>query len=286
MTRFHALLAAVLLTACTTAPAPTTDASTTLDAGHMDADTTTDASADASADAALEDQGHDAGPPPCVPAGAWCHVSGTTYGRCLSSQVCGIGPIGTPLECAPISDCHVVDVSRIPECVSLVGPDGVACDDGDATTYADTCDAGECIGVSCVSEPCVLREWTGTRCNATFQREGICDDGDPSTYDDHCVYPGTCEGYPCECSEGACCDGCHLRPVGTVCEPMRVIESTCSGVAGLCGGTTRVTERHAEVQCSGISSACDGAATELPASTSYQCGDGASCRDGVCEVCP
>src|SRR5690606_4722123 len=68
----------------------------------------------------------------------------------------------------------------------------------------------------------------------------------------------------CECSEGDCCDGCYLLPLGTLCA-VEVYDSECNGAS--------LNHLRQKVFCDGESPVCDGA-TETTQMESHSC-DGA-----------
>jgi hypothetical protein len=69
---------------------------------------------------------------------------------------------------------------------------------------------------------------------------------------------GVDSGPACECSSGACCDGCHLRPTGYICAPHVLTQSGCSGKSS-CQNKGLVLELYyADRTCTGFSPNCDG----------------------------
>ncbi len=127
-------------------------------------------------------------------------------------------------------------------CAAL-GSDGTPCDDGNACTLSDACNAGACLGTAVTCTALDDCHWTGTcdpatgRCSNPTRTDGSpCDDGngcttgesclagvctalspdcsafDPCTYADTCDVAGTCSGIPYSCAPGPCqaasaCDG-------------------------------------------------------------------------------
>jgi cysteine-rich repeat protein len=98
---------------------------------------------------------------------------------------------------------------------------GSTCDDGDACTQTDTCQAGSCDGgspvVCAASDPCHVAGTcdpsTGACSNPPQTDGAACDDGDPCTQADTCQ-AGSCDGgSPVVC---AASDSCHVA--GT-CDP-------------------------------------------------------------------
>jgi len=97
------------------------------------------------------------------------------------------------------------------------------CDDGNPDTFNDTCEAGVCVGISCI--PTETQETTcddglDNDCNGYADCADVtacegtpCDDGDPDTKNDQCSTNGICEGTPCtwetvcqQCGTGVCND--------------------------------------------------------------------------------
>jgi sugar lactone lactonase YvrE len=52
------------------------------------------------------------------------------------------------VTCTPLDACHVAGVCRDGLCSNPLAADGVACDDGDPTTFVDECTAGTCAGTT------------------------------------------------------------------------------------------------------------------------------------------
>ena len=108
---------------------------------------------------------------------------------------------------------------------------GIACDDGDACTQTDTCDAGVCQGanpVTCADPEQCKREGvcnpdTGACTYANAQNGTTCDDGDACTQSDSC-FNGTCTG-----SDDVVCaaqDQCHDAGV-------------CDSATGMCSNPAK-----------------------------------------------
>lgn len=107
--------------------------------------------------------------------------------------------------------------------------EGAACNDGNACTHTDTCQAGLCKGIvySCAgTDPCLTGFCLGDGSCKTVPNENSCDDGDPCTADDRCK-AGSCAGiaYTCDtgttCTSGATCDskgGCNYPAEGAACD--------------------------------------------------------------------
>jgi hypothetical protein len=131
-----------------------------------------------------------------------------------------------------------------------------ACDDGDACTFGDLCNAGTCGGtrVTCTSTSCMTRTCNGTASCTETPRTGMsCDDANPCTHGDACTSAGTC------------------APAGTI---------TCTGTACLartCNGTASCTETPRTGMTCDDANACTYGET---------CGGGGTCGGGSVAVCP
>ena len=100
----------------------------------------------------------------------------------IGELLCGNGDLNAGEEC----DDGNTDDGDCCSSACTFEPLSAPCEDGDACTVGDTCDAqGNCVGGPIVE---------GTS----------CDDGDPCTVDDTCDDQGTCVGGPSICGE-ACC---------------------------------------------------------------------------------
>ncbi len=82
---------------------------------------------------------------------------------------------------------------------------------------------------------------------------------------------------PCECTSGACCDGCHIRPSTWQCVANGPVSATCvagAGTAPLCPGTSRIKLTYGDRWCDGIRADCRGridTSNASPASVSDRC---------------
>jgi len=119
--------------------------------------------------------------------------------------------------CVALDQCHDVGVCdpQTGLCSDPPKPDGASCDDGDACTLDDTCQAGVCVGhdpVVCAAlDPChdvgTCDPQTGL-CSDPPKPDGAeCDDGDACTLDDTCQAGVCVSGDPKVCDDG---DECTL----------------------------------------------------------------------------
>ena len=123
----------------------------------------------------------------------------TQTDTCLGGTCTGTNPV----VCPPPAPCHDAGTcsSATGLCSNPVQPNRTSCEDGDACTQADTCQAGECIpGIPVVCAPLDQCHDLGTCnpstgvCSSPAKPDGnACDDGDPCTITDTCV-AGTCVG--------------------------------------------------------------------------------------------
>jgi len=108
-----------------------------------------------------------------------------------------------PLVCTASDQCHGVGVCDpgTGTCSNPASPDGTSCNDANACTQTDSCQAGVCTGMNPVvcgpSDQChvagVCDPMTGA-CTDPAAADGTgCDDGDACTVDDACS-TGTCGG--------------------------------------------------------------------------------------------
>src|SRR5262249_23847735 len=135
--------------------------------------------------------------------------------------------------CAASDQCHRAGTCD-PETGACTNPaleDGFPCNDGDACTHTDTCQAGACVGGSPVvctaTDQChdagTCDPATGI-CSNPARRDGAtCNDGDACTKVDRCA-AGLCVGSdPVVCATP---DQCHA-------------EGTCNPTTGVCSNPTR-----------------------------------------------
>jgi len=200
----------------------------------------------------------------------WCHdnFSGNDAGHCTSDAAHGTGPCyqcgpaapaGNGLQicggvCIPLctasDQCHDAGVCdpASQACTNPNKADGTACNDGNACTQTDTCQAGVCVG----SNPVV--------CTALDQCHvaGTCD---PAT--GSCSNPNAADGTACDdgnaCTEGDVCTG-----------------GVCGGSAVPCPAPTSCQKR---VACDPATGTC--VATNKPDGT--LCGADNACSHDICQ---
>jgi hypothetical protein len=190
-----------------------------------------------------------------VPDTMVCVAADGDLGMCLSGvcvladEACGVGED----PCVEV-EARLADIAGYCDETPLTGP---SCDDGDACTKLDACDAGVCTGmpVPCMDDanPCT-NQGCDPAAGCTYEPvlDGTpCDDGDLCTFGGSCQ-SGICTSGPTACPEDGdpCtvpgCDptsGCTQEPApaGTVCDDGDgctvndlCVDGTCGGVALPC----------------------------------------------------
>ncbi|MFI5298260.1 MAG: hypothetical protein ACHREM_09200 [Polyangiales bacterium] len=216
-----------------------------------------------------------------------------TGGVCAGTDFC----IG--VTCSASDQCHVAGVCdhATGMCSNPTATNGTTCDDGNACTQTDSCQAGSCTSsnpVICTAEDqChaagVCSASTGTCSQPALANGTSCNDANPNTVNDVCtdgVCAGTdfCIGVTCSASDqchvaGSCnhATGVCSIPIttnGTACDDGNACTQTDSCQAGTCvgGNPIRCT---ASDQCHAVGS-CD---PTTGACSSPSVADGTSCDD-------
>ena len=164
------------------------------------------------------------------PAAQSCAVGGCNADTCCAPSRCAGG--------CPASDgCHLLGACDEDTglCSDPVAPDGLTCDDNDASTQNDACKAGVCVGiVVCgnqicrpVSE-CYTPYCNGQTCAQRPKYDGAtCNDGNIFTVLDECR-AGVCRGED-KCTNVVCTPVSQCHDAG-VCDP----------VTGLCSEPAKI----------------------------------------------
>lgn len=160
-------------------------------------------------------------------------------------------------------------------------PDGGPGDAGFDVAVADVgledvgADAGEGDAGWCVSTECTTRLRFDDTCMEVPLTDYSCDAGS-GFYDGVCNAIDECIGTPCECLEGACCDGCHFLARDEECagSPSGGPNTFCSGHEAF----WEIRERY----CDGDSAAC-GERYSVLSTTSGACPSGTTCNDNGVE---
>ena len=186
------------------------------------------------------DQCHDAGV--CDPATGVCFSTAKLDGTacsdgdaCTLADTCqaGVCTGADPVVCTAQDQCHDTGVCdpATGVCSSPAKLDGTTCNDGNACTLTDTCQAGSCAGadpvVCTAQDQChdagTCDTATGV-CSSPAKVDGAaCNDGNACTLTDTCQ-AGVCSGAsPVVCTAQ---DECHDA-------------GTCDTAAGICSNPTR-----------------------------------------------
>jgi RHS repeat-associated protein len=129
---------------------------------------------------------------------------------CTQTDTCQSGACvgGNPVTCQASDSCHVAGTcnSTTGTCSNPAAANGTTCNDGNACTQTDACQAGVCTGanpVTCTaSDAChtagTCDPTTGACSNPVAANGTTCDDGNACTQNDVCT-GGTCAGTPAGC---------------------------------------------------------------------------------------
>lgn len=193
------------------------------------------------------DQCHDIGT--CNPTTGTCSnplkANGSSCddsNACTQLDTCQTGVcIGSmPTICTASDQCHTAGFCDAISgaCTNPIKGNGTACNDGDACTKKDTCNAGVCTGanpvVCAASDSChdvgTCDSMTGLCSNPSKADGATCDDGDPCTQADTCV-AGNCQAgdnVVCaaadECHDVGTCDSAN----GACSNPPKIDGTPCS----------------------------------------------------------
>jgi hypothetical protein len=207
---------------------------------------------------------------------------------CTQTDTCQNGTCtgSNPVVCTPLDQCHTAGVCNTSTgvCSNPNQPNGTACNDGNACTRTDTCQAGVCTGsnpvVCTASDQChvagVCNPANGTCSNPSAPNGTACNDSNACTKSDVCTN-GSCAGTPYSCAPpGLCqfagsCNGdgtCSYQPIinGT---PEGGSQACTTGLPGVCssghtfcngsGALTCVQNTAASTDiCDGLDNDCNG----------------------------
>ena len=260
------------------------------------------------------DQCHDAGT--CDPGTGACSTPPKPDGAacddgnaCTQADTChrGVCTGGDPVACTAADQCHVAGTCdpTTGRCTEPAKPDGTHCDDGNACTRTDTCQAGVCSGTSAVtcspSDAChdagTCDPATGLCSNPNKPDGSVCNDGNGCTRTD------TCQGGSCVGSNPVAClasDPCHTAGIcdpatGTCSDPPKQNGASCddgnpctrtdSCQSGTCTGTNPVVCTAADAcHDAGTCNPSTGACTSPPKPDGTSCDDGSACtRSDTCQ---
>ena len=241
----------------------------------------------------------------------------TTFGDKCQRGICS-GTSNCASKTCPGSQCTDQGVcdAATGNCQTTPKVDGITCDDGDANTVDDKCQAGICVGLlKCTGVTCTASDAchdigacdpnTGI-CTDPPKGEGsICDDGNTDTTDDRCrnaVCVGIiqCGNTICDTSNSQCV---ITRCVGNQCLTTNVADSTpCNDgntvsfpdtcKSGVCSGTELcaavVCQSSGVCRVAGVCEPLTGKCSNPAANDGTTCSDGNpntlddKCVAGVC----
>ncbi len=264
------------------------------------------------------DQCHVAGS--CNPATGLCSNPNKSNGTacddgnaCTQSDTCHAGAcVGSnPVVCTASDQCHVAGTcdTTTGVCSDPAEPDGASCDDGDACTRIDACQAGVCTGtdpVACAAlDQCHLKGTcdpaTGVCSNPEKDNGTSCNDGNACTHTDTCQ-AGVCTGAnfavcstPDQCHIAGSCDpttgACSTptKPNGTACDDGNACTQSDTCQSGACIGTNPVVCTASD-QChsAGTCDSANGTCSNPSKANGTTCSDGNactqtdSCQNGAC----
>ena len=179
---------------------------------------------------------------------------------CTQNDVCQSGTCvgGNPVVCTALDQCHTAGTCNSANgvCSNPARPNGTACNDGNACTQNDVCQAGTCVGgnpvVCTASDQChtagTCNSANGVCSNPVRPDGTACNDGNACTQNDVCQ-SGTCVGGnavvctaldqchavgTCNPANGVCSN--PSAPNGTACDDgnPRTVDDVCT--AGVCSG--------------------------------------------------
>src|SRR5206468_2549636 len=144
---------------------------------------------------------------------------------CTTGETCQNGSCGAPtftVVCTASDQCHTAGTCNTTTglCSNPQKSNGATCNDGDACTRTDTCQAGVCTGgnpVVCTAlDQChvlgVCMPSSGTCTNPNAVNGTVCSDGNVCTVGDACLN-GSCQPGPGDvCSPGKVTGGGEVIP--------------------------------------------------------------------------
>jgi hypothetical protein len=221
---------------------------------------------------------------------------------CTQTDTCqaGVCTGSNPVVCSASDQCHVAGTCApgTGNCSNPNAANGTACNDGNACTQTDTCQAGVCTGsnpVACTaSDQChvagTCNPSTGACSNPAAGNGTACNDGSACTQTDTCQ-AGVCTGgnpvvcpAPDQCHTAGTCNpatGVCSNPAkadGTACNDGNACTQTDTCQAGVCVGANPKS-CSASDQCH-VAGTCDpatGTCSNPNATNGTGCNDGNAC---------
>ena len=218
---------------------------------------------------------------------------------CTTGDVCTGGVCGGDTVTCQQDDnpCTLEVCEPLEGCVmTFVAGD---CDDGDACTVDDACDAGECVGQPfdcdddnvCTKDFCFVQGGS-PQCFYQNVNGGPCDDGSVCTVDDVCS-GGICAGDAISCDDDNTCtddscdpvDGCQHTPNSSLCDdgdPCTLddvcADSICAGIDKDCDDNNVCTDDS----CDPGTGDCVYTNNSDPCDDGEVCTEGDTCAGGLC----
>jgi hypothetical protein len=243
---------------------------------------------------------------PALPNGTACNDGNacTQVDTCQNGACTGQDPV----VCAALDQCHAAGTCNpaTGQCSNPPVADGTACNDGNACTQTDTCQAGACTGgnpVVCAAvDPCHVAGACNTttgQCSSPAAPNGTaCNDGNACTQVDTCQN-GACTGQdPVVCAAldqchaaGACnavTGQCSNPPVadGTACNDGNACTQTDTCQGGACaGGNPVVCAPLDACHVAGTCNTATGQCSNPAAPNGAPPGGGTACNTGLLGVC-
>ena len=244
----------------------------------------------------------------CDPASGCVHTVVTNGTACNDGNACtqtdtcvaGTCTGSNPVTCAALDQCHVAGTCDPTSgtCSNPAKANSTACNDGNACTQSDTCQAGVCTGANPVvctasdqchsvgtcdptcgtcSNPAKANNTASSDGNACTQSDtcqaGVCTGGTPVVCGalDQCHLAGTCDPTSGTCSNPA-------KSEGSACNDGNACTQTDTCVAGVCTGGVPVTCTALD-QChdAGVCNVGTGVCTNPPKTDGTGCNDGDAC---------
>jgi len=210
---------------------------------------------------------------------------------CTRTDTCQTGVCvgANPVVCAASDACHAAGTCDpgTGTCTSPPAPDGTACNDLDACTQTDACQAGVCAGTDPVVCTAVDACHLAGACDPAT---GVCSNPPINplvcTPVDQCNTPGTCDPATGACTTPAKADG-------SPCNEGNYCMQTDACQAGVCVGSDPVVcGSGADCQASGSCDPATGLCSSVPLADGTPCGSGSglacavpdTCQAGVCVV--
>ncbi|RYZ10213.1 MAG: hypothetical protein EOO73_01155 [Myxococcales bacterium] len=239
--------------------------------------------------------------PEPVKDGAACDDSNgcTEVDTCQAGQCEGSAPV----VCMALSQCHLAGTCEpsTGQCSNPEKPNKSACNDGNACTLTDSCQAGSCLGsaptVCAATDQChdagACNTATGV-CSKPNKSNGVkCNDGNACSSGDACqngvcspTSQVTCTALSschsvgtCNASTGLCTN--PLKANGTACDDGKLCTTADKCSAGVCAGTAQVCNDGISCtvdSCSEQLGGCTTSSAACACQTSADCNDGNPCN--------